>query len=221
MKLFLIDEVNYYESRKANDKNFFGRFVMKKYFVAIVMIIGVLTLCWSSFAQQAQKPAEKEKPATPAEPARMASLARLNEYLDLTPEQEAKLKDTLKARVEERKAFQEQIKKMRSELAPLLKDPKADQDKINSLIDQISKMRADQTKKALGNRKEFEKFLTPEQLDKLNRPRGRLMTRGPVGGFGRFMGPVTRPGIGPRGQGWLGNRWGRGVRMIRRRGLRF
>jgi len=156
----------------------------------------------------------------------MAPLARLKEYLNLTPEQEAKLQDFLKARVEERKAFQEQINKMHSELTPLLKDPKADQNKISSLIDQIAKMRADQTKKALTSRRDMENIFTSEQLDKLNQSRGQLMRRGPLNDFfmdrqrfmqrGRFIGPGMRPGLGFRGQGWFGNRWGRGMRMMRR-----
>ena len=204
---------------------------MKKYFAGTVLIIGILALSWSSFAQQSQKPAEKEKLVKPGRPAQMAPLARLKEYLNLSPEQEAKLNDVLKARVEDRKASQEQIKKTRSELTPLLKDPKTDQNKINSLIDQIAKMRADQTKKALASRRDMEKIFTSEQLDKLKQSRGQLMRRGLLSDFfmgrerfmqrGRFIGPGMRPGLSFRGQRWFGNRLGRGLRMMRRPGLRF
>jgi Spy/CpxP family protein refolding chaperone len=188
-----------------------------------------LALGSSVFAQQAQKPIEKEKPAKPEKP---APLAKLKEYLNLTPEQEAKLKDFRKARAEEGKAFREQLKKMHGELTPLLKDPKADQNKIDGLIDQIAKLRADQMKKAFANRREVEKIFTPEQLDKLKQTRGKLMTRGHLGRFGlgpdrfmrrgRFMGlGFMRPGMGFRGQAWFGQPRGRGMRMMRRLGRIF
>ena len=171
--------------------------------LAVLTIIGFLFLTVAAYAQQ--PPAKPEKPAKP-EPGPRGPLANLKDFLKLTPEQEAKLKDMQKARQDEQKAFRDEMQKLRGELNPLLKDPKADQNKINSLVDQIAKLGADRTKKVLANRNPLQKILTPEQLDKLKNAPPRLlgpglMMRGRGMGMGRGMGPMgegrfMRPGIG-------------------------
>lgn len=161
---------------------------MKKYLAALT-ILGFLFLSAGAFAQQ--PPAKPEKPAKPA-PAQQGPLANLKDFLQLTPEQEAKLKDMQKARQEEQKAFHDQMRKLRGELMPLLKDQKADQNKINGLIDQIAKLGADRTKKVLANRNPLQKILTPEQLEKLKNAPARMMGRG---------GMMDGPGMGPGMQG--------------------
>jgi len=170
---------------------------MKKIFAALT-ILGFLFLSAGGFAQQ--PPAKQEKPAVPA-PAQKGPMPNMKEFLQLTPEQEAKIKDMQKARQEEQKAFREQMQKLRGELAPLLKEPKADQNKINGLVDQIAKLGADRTKKVLANRNPMQKILTPEQLEKMkNAPmRGRGGFMGGMPGMGQGMGQgrmMMRPGMG-------------------------
>ena len=204
---------------------------MKKYLAALTAM-GFLFLTVAAYAQQ--PPAKPEKPAKP-EPGPRGPLANLKDFLKLTPEQEAKLKDMQKARQDEQKAFRDQMQKLRSELAPLLKDPKADQNKINSLVDQIAKLGAERAKKMLANRNPLQKILTPEQLEKLkNAPprllgpglmmRGRGMGMGPgLGpmGQGRFMGPGFRQGLGPGlGLGLRGPGMGRGMGFMERQRFR-
>jgi len=172
---------------------------MKKYLVAVT-IIGFLFLSVSAFAQQ--PPVKPEKPAKPAQGPNTPQ-ARLKNFLNLTPEQETKIKDMQKARQDEQKAFQEQMKKLRGELNPLLKDPKADQNKINGLVDQIAKLGAERTKKVLANRNPLQKILTQEQLDKLKQ----------AGGPQGLMRGMQGRGIGPMGQGRpMGPGMGRGMR---------
>lgn len=210
---------------------------MKKY-LAAATILGFLFLTVGVFSQQ--PPAKPEKPAKPA-PGPQGPLANLKDFLKLTPEQEAKLKDLQKGRQEEAKAFRDQMQKLRGELNPLLKDPKADQNKINGMIDQMAKLSADRMKKGLANRNPLQKILTQEQLDKLNQVRGRGMRQGMMmrgrgmgpgmgmgrGQFmqrGRFMGPMGGQFMGPGqrgfgGRGMLGRGLGRARRMMRRLGL--
>lgn len=184
--------------------------------LAALTIMGFLFLTVGAYAQQ--PPAKPEKPAKP-EPGPRGPLANLKDFLQLTPEQEAKLKEMQKARQDEQKAFRDQMQKLRGELNPLLRDPKADQNKINSLVDQIAKLGADRTKKVLANRNPLQKILTPEQLEKLkNAPRmmgGRGMGPGMQGmgqGMGRMgQGRMMRPGMG---QGM-----GPGMRLGMRPGL--
>jgi len=191
---------------------------MKKYLAALT-ILGFLFLSAGTFAQQ--PPAKPEKPAKPA-PAQQGPQANLKDFLQLTTEQEAKLKDMQKARREEQKAFQDQMQKLRGELMPLLKDQKADQNKINGLVDQIAKLGADRTKKVLANRNPLEKVLTPQQLEKLKNAPGRMMDgRGMMGGRGmepgmqgmrRGMGQRMGPGMGQgmgQGMGRMGQGMGR------------
>lgn len=155
---------------------------MKKHLVSLALVLGILFFSLSAVAQPQEQP--KEPKPIPR------GLAALKENLNLTPEQEAKVKDFQKARAEERKASREQMRKVQSELRDLLKDPKADQKKIDGLIDQLSKIRADRFKAMLQQRKEFQKLFTPEQQEKLKNLRERFANRGMMrqrfARFGRF-----------------------------------
>ena len=116
----------------------------------------------------------------------------LKDALQLTPEQEKKLEEFRQARLEEAKAHREKMTKLRQEFRKLMQDPKADEKKVNSLIDEMAKLRAERMKAMFKNRKEWEKILTPEQLKKLEEyrkdfqlrrelltgPRGRMGLRG-------------------------------------------
>ena len=113
------------------------------------------------------------------------------------------------------------MQKLRGELNPLLRDPKADPNKVNGLFDQIAKLGAEQAKKGFAGRQNLAKILTPEQLTKLQNFRGR-MGMGPMGrgmgmGMGRGMAPMGRGQMmGPRG-GMM--RPGMGMRMGMGRGM--
>lgn len=169
---------------------------MKKYWIASSMI--ALFLIFALFPLKAEsQPMKRQLP-------RMA----LKGYLNLTPEQEAKLEEFRKARLEGRKAFQEKMRQMREEISGLLKDPKADRKKIDSLIDEIAKLRASQWKEAIRHREEVNKIFTPEQQEKLKKFREKMITRRFMDrGFfgerqfrqGRFWGPQRFPGFGWRG----------------------
>jgi hypothetical protein len=113
------------------------------------------------------------------------------------------------------KAFQEKMKKMRSELRELMKDPKADEKKIDGLIDEMSKLRAMQFKSSVKQRKEIRKIFTPEQLEKMDKFKARLMDQRamrkgqpfPKKRFlrqGRFFGPERFGGPWGRGYGFRG-----------------
>lgn len=91
----------------------------------------------------------------------------LKDYLKITPEQEKKLEELRKARLDEAKAHQENMARLRDEFRKLMADPKADEKKLNNLIDEMSRLRAERMKAMLKHRKEWEKILTPEQLQKL------------------------------------------------------
>ena len=138
-------------------------------------------------AQEAQTP----PPAAQERPARM--LAR--EALGLTPEQEKALTEFRKAREQERTAFRDEMAKIRAERRELVRDPRANQAKLDALIDRAAKVRAEREKAGLRNRIERDKIFTPEQLERMKAFRerlgdraGRLAWRRP----GRLLGPGFR-----------------------------
>jgi len=196
---------------------------------AILAIAGLLLLSLGVLAQQPPAKAEKPAPAklgqtAPGPQGQQGPLARLQNFLNLTPEQVQKFKDFQKARQDEQKSFRDQMQKLRGDLRPMLKDEKADKGKINGLIDQIAKLGADRTKQVLGNRGGIQKILTPEQVDKLKKAgpavRQRLMNffrgQGMAPGAGPMRGGrMMQPGMGQgmRGQGMAPGQMGRGQGM--------
>lgn len=123
--------------------------------------------------------AQEAPPARPERPARV--LAR--QALDLTPEQEKQLAEFRRARSEERRAFREEMVKVRSEMRGLMADPEANKAKLEGLIDRAARLRAEREKAALGHRSERDRIFTPEQRDKLrafreNREARREFVRG-------------------------------------------
>lgn len=196
---------------------------------AILAIAGLMVLTLGAFAQQPPAKPEKAAPAkagrtAPGPQGQQGPLARLQNFLNLTPEQVQKFKDFQKARQDEQKSFRGEMQKLRGDLRPMLKDEKADKGKINGLIDQIAKLGADRAKQALGNRGGIQKILTPEQADKLKKAgpavRQRLMnffrSQGMAPGAGPMRGGrMMQPGM--RGQG-MGQGMGQG-RMGRGQGM--
>ncbi len=135
--------------------------------------------------------------------------AAREEWLNLTPEQKTRLEEFRKAGQEERRAFSEQMRKMQSGLRELMKDPEANEKKIDGIIDEMSKLRASHLKSGIKHRAEMKKIFTPEQLDKLKNFRARMRGMGPMRpGLGMmrrpFMGPGFRRGWN-RSWGW--RRW--------------
>ncbi len=127
----------------------------------------------------------------------------LKDALQLTPEQEKKLEEFRKARLNEAKSYWEKMGKLREDLRKLLQDSKADEKKVNSLIDEISKLKAERMKAQFKNKKEWEKIFTPEQLKKLEEYRQdfrlkRELLGGPRGRMDMRLMPRRYWGLG----GW-------------------
>lgn len=131
------------------------------------------------------------------------------DILDLTPEQEKKLDAFRNARVEESRAFRDQMMKMRGELDELMKDPAANEAKINGAIDRMSNLHAGRLKASVKSRAAWESIFTPDQLEKMKSYRGAFMGRpGMMGRGGMAMGPMGFRGPG-RSMGRGMGRWHR------------
>jgi Spy/CpxP family protein refolding chaperone len=125
---------------------------------------------------------------------------RLADFLELTSEQRARFDEIRKARQEEAKAFHEETGRLRPRLREAVKDPKADQEKIDSLIDQLSQARAAHLKNVVRSLRDMEKVLSPEQLEKFRDARSRMHARR---GFDRGFGPRRRIHPGGELEGWF------------------
>jgi Spy/CpxP family protein refolding chaperone len=202
---------------------------MKKYLAGLAVL---LILAAGVFVTAQEKPAPPAKPRAAQAPQgqgpgplAQAPLERLKQWLGLTPEQVTKLQETRKAQQEAQKGFRDQMQKLRGELNPLIRDPKADPNKVNGLFDQIGKLGTERAKKGYQDRLGLQKILTPEQLTKLQSLRRPGMgMRGGMGmGMGRGGAPMGRGQMmGPRGgmQGRMGMGMGRGMGMGPRGGTR-
>jgi Spy/CpxP family protein refolding chaperone len=102
---------------------------------------------------------------------------RFEQFLELTPEQKAKLEEFRKSGAEERQAHFEKMRKLREDMREAMKDPEANEGKINGLIDEMSKLRADEMKRGLARTREMKKIFTPEQQEKLAKMRDRMADR--------------------------------------------
>ena len=179
---------------------------MNKRIVGLALIGGLLLLAgWAwAFSQ--------DEPQAPARRARIEG--RLERLLDLTSEQQGKIDALRKAHREQQAAVREEMRKVREEFRALRENLQSDPAKAESLIDRISKLKADQMKAGLRHRREMDQVLTPEQREKLKEIRAKMQQRmdrlqNRRQGLERFMG---RRGFG-RGMG----RFNR----MRHRGLGF
>ncbi len=150
----------------------------------VILAMGLLVAALWPAMSSGQTSQDKPQPQQQQERPWMGRLAK---ELNLTPEQQKTLEDMRKARMEEFKTSRDQTMKVRQQLRELMKDPKANEAKLDGLIDQMSKARADRAKAALKSRLEWQKVLTPEQLEKMKTLRARF--EGRFGGrFGRGFG---------------------------------
>ena len=185
---------------------------MKKFGVAAAVLAMFMTLAFVPATAEAQPARWAGRAMMPADP------------LNLTPEQEEKIEDLRKARMDKMTAFQGEMMKLRLEMNTLMRDPKADANKIEGLIDRMSALRAEHQKEAFRHRQSVESMLTPEQLEKLQNIRGRFAGRGLMPGRGG-SGMGLMPGMrgmrdGYHGRGFMDRSFGRGMQDRGRRPAR-
>jgi len=153
---------------------------MKRSIAPATVILGAFLFMAFGLAAQEKQQAPEPK----------ADIERLTgNPLDLTAGQQAKLEAMRKAHQGQSQAFLDETKKLRDEFRSLRDDPKADQKKVDAVVDRMAKVRADRIKAGIQHRREFENILTPEQRAKMAGFHDRLREfRGRSRGFGRGFG---------------------------------
>ena len=112
--------------------------------------------------------AAQTPPPRPGRPGPRAARAQAIADLGLTPDQVKALGEFRKARMNERLAFREEMGRFSGEMRALAGDPQANQAKIDKLIDQRARLRAEREKGVLRARADRDKIFTPEQREKIN-----------------------------------------------------
>lgn len=159
-------------------------------------VVAAAAACAAALLFPVLAAAQEAKPGAPPRPERPARLMA-REALGLTPEQERALAEFRRVRAEERRVFREGMSRIREEMRGLAGDTDADRAKIDGLIDQAARLRAEHEKAAFRSRAERNRIFTPEQREKMRAFRegfaaGRgFRARGAMG-FGRaeFRGPA-------------------------------
>jgi Spy/CpxP family protein refolding chaperone len=113
---------------------------------------------------------------------------------DLTPEQKTKIEALRTPHLAASNAHRAQMGELRAKKRTLTLAEKPDMREINSVIDQMEKLRSNQMKAAVAHRQAVRETLTPEQRAVYDsRPIGR--------GQGRGQGRSNMQGNPPRGRG--------------------
>lgn len=95
-------------------------------------------------------------------------------FLDLSEEQKTQLEKLRKASLAQRQSFLEKMRELRPKIAGLMKEPEANEKKIEKLFNERAKLQADFFKSSLKHRIEMRKVFTTEQLEKLGKVKNRI-----------------------------------------------
>ncbi|UCE22613.1 MAG: Spy/CpxP family protein refolding chaperone [Candidatus Aminicenantes bacterium] len=144
---------------------------MKKYVRLTVLVLFLSLVLYPSMGRS-------QESNIPEDDAALESPQASRDFLGLTPEQKAKLEEFRKSGREKRRAYFDEMRKVRLEMREMIKDAEANEKEILKLYDQMARLLAEQFRNSLQRSKEFKKILTPEQLEKLKSAKKRMSRRG-------------------------------------------
>jgi Spy/CpxP family protein refolding chaperone len=102
------------------------------------------------------------------QPTRGGPLEMLSEDLKLDEKQRQSLHDLFEKYAKERRDRFSEIQRIREEMVGELKKPAFDLSKIDSLVDEMSKVRAEQQKQNLSSISQLAPELKPDQVERLH-----------------------------------------------------
>ncbi len=175
---------------------------MKKQSLAVVTILAAMALAATSFAYGPGGGAGNWG-RNPGERVCAIDGTSFGSRLNLTAEQEAKVRDLREAHLKEVKPLRDEMYAKRGDLRLLWREKNPDQTKIAALQKDIRTLRDQMQDKATAHRLAMLKVLTPEQQSKVQAYRGAGLGRGAGMHAGRNAGGCPGcdggAGFGPRG----------------------
>jgi Spy/CpxP family protein refolding chaperone len=143
----------------------------------------------------APPPFERQMPPPPPQAARPSVLEVVTRDLDLDDRQLTALKGVFDQYATLRRERLRDIQKLREQLAAEYRRPTVDMARIDSLIDQLTKARAEQQKETLRSFAQLEAQLNPQQRERMHQILADRMAQPFYGA--RPPGPPPGPGAGP------------------------
>lgn len=160
----------------------------------IMIMVGLLLISATAFAQSMQRPMRAQRPGWNAGRGMM-------QRLNLTKDQQNKLLDMRLAMQREMLPLRNQLVTLRSDLKLELTANKFDQNKVNKTVDQMANVRKQMNLKRIEHMRNVRNILTPDQqktfdLMVMNHRRGGFMQHRPMRNWGGRGMRNMRPGMG-------------------------
>jgi Spy/CpxP family protein refolding chaperone len=143
----------------------------------------------------APPPFERQMPPPPPQAARPSVLEVVTRDLDLDDRQLTALKGVFDQYATLRRERLRDIQKLREQLAAEYRRPTVEMARIDGLIDQLTKARAEQQKETLRSFAQLEAQLSPQQRERMHQILADRMAQPFYGA--RPPGPPQGPGPGP------------------------
>lgn len=137
-------------------------------------------------------PPPLERPMSPSGP-RPSALETMTHDLNLDDSQRQALRGVFDQYATSRRERLHEIQKLREQLAAEYKRPSIDMARVDALIDQLTKLRADMQKETLRSFTQLETQLKPEQRERMHQILAERLASPPVG---RPPGGGAGPGSG-------------------------
>ncbi|HEY6717239.1 MAG TPA: periplasmic heavy metal sensor [Reyranella sp.] len=142
------------------------------------------------------EPPPFERHAPPPQGQRPSALETMTHDLNLDDSQRQALRGAFDQYATSRRERLREIQKLREQLAIEYKKPSIDMTRVDGLIDQLTKLRADMQKETLRSFTQLETQLKPEQRERMHQILAERLASPPVGrpqGGGAGPGPGRPP----------------------------
>ena len=165
--------------------------------LALSLLLNCFVLAGFVYRSWIVPPVSERMPGPPG--GRQAPLEMMMNDLKLDDGQRKSMRDGFDKNTAERRERIHQIQLLREQTGDVLKKQPVDLAKLDSLVEQISKLRSEQQKANLHGILEMDEHLTPQQRERMHDILAeRYLGIGGPGGPGR-PGGFGRPGGGPGG----------------------
>jgi Spy/CpxP family protein refolding chaperone len=176
---------------------------MTQVLLALSLLLNTFVLAGFIYRSWIEPPAfEHRLPPPPGPGPRPSPLEMVTHDLDLDDKQREALRSVIDRYAATRRERLREIQKLREQISGEYRHPTADLARVDAMIDQLTKLRADQQKETFRSLADLEPFLKPAQRERMHqvlaeRLAGPPFQRPPGAGPGHGPGPGPGPGGRP------------------------